>query len=82
MQETSSQIRHGHAWLYGKGDPMGILQEKETWQCYEMVYAQTGINTVEGDPLDLVGFWDTDESCNPVQNARPSGNKHKIMEFT
>ena len=43
-------------WLGGQDDPLGIVQEIETWPYEQMVYAQPRIHPVEWDTQTPLGF--------------------------
>ena len=58
----------------GEGDPLGIVQEIEIWQYYQMVHTQTRIIAAEWDALDSLGFWDIKKWPNPDQKTRPRDN--------
>ena len=55
------------AWLGGKGDPLGIVQEIEIWSYYQMLHAQTRIRQGEWITQNSRGFFHTNRSHNTDQ---------------
>ena len=45
MSETSAKWLQDYTWLVGEGDPLGIVQDIESWPFYQMIYAQTRIRS-------------------------------------
>ena len=49
MQQTITKGVPDSAWLGGKGDPLGIVQDIKIWTYCQLVYALTRIGPKEWD---------------------------------
>ena len=54
MQQNEIKEIHEQAWLGGKGDPLGIVQEAKILLCWQMLYTQTRIRAGKWDNI----LWD------------------------